>query len=149
MKNTYLKSVGEFHELFQMPSLSEPEIVNERIDLRVNLIQEELDELKDALKAGDLVETADALGDILYVVFGAIHEFGLKDKIDAIFDDIHASNMSKGCSSMAEAEATVEHYKGLGVESYIVERGNKFLVYRTEDKKALKSINYKPVKIEL
>jgi len=62
-------------------------------ELRIELIEEELDELKVAIENRDMVEIADALTDILYVVYGAGHAFGID--LDACFDEVHASNMSK------------------------------------------------------
>ena len=61
--------------------------------LRIELIREELDELVDAISNEDVVEIADALTDILYVTYGAGHAFGID--LDACFDEVHASNMSK------------------------------------------------------
>ena len=63
------------------------------IKLRENLILEELSELKDAIKAKDIVEVADALTDILYVTYGAGHAFGIN--LDKCFDEVQNSNMSK------------------------------------------------------
>ena len=63
------------------------------IKLRVSLIEEELSELKEALKQKNLVEVADALTDILYVTYGAGHAFGLN--LDECFDEVQKSNMSK------------------------------------------------------
>jgi len=61
--------------------------------LRVDLIEEELDELKEAIANDDLVEVADALADLLYVVYGAGGAFGIN--LDACFHEVHSSNMSK------------------------------------------------------
>lgn len=61
--------------------------------LRVDLIEEELDELKEAIANDDLVEVADALTDLLYVVYGAGAAFGIN--LDACFHEVHSSNMSK------------------------------------------------------
>ena len=61
--------------------------------LRVDLIEEELDELKEAIANDDLVEVADALADLLYVVYGAGAAFGIN--LDACFHEVHSSNMSK------------------------------------------------------
>lgn len=61
--------------------------------LRVALIREELDELVDAMFNEDIIETADALTDILYVVYGAGHAFGIN--LDACFEEVHSSNLSK------------------------------------------------------
>ena len=63
------------------------------IQLRVDLIEEELNELKQAIKNNDLVEVADALTDILYVTYGAGHSFGVD--LDKCFDEVQRSNMSK------------------------------------------------------
>ena len=63
------------------------------VQLRVDLIEEELYELKEAIKNNDLVEVADALTDILYVTYGAGHSFGVD--LDKCFDEVQRSNMSK------------------------------------------------------
>ena len=63
------------------------------VDLRYNLIKEELDELKEAIKQNDILEVADALTDILYVTYGAGHAFGID--LDNCFDEVQRSNMSK------------------------------------------------------
>ena len=79
-----LKQVQEFNKAFGIKDVS--------LDLRYNLIYEELSEY---YLAGDTIEEADAIGDMLYLVFGAVIDAGLEDKIEAIFDEIHRSNMSK------------------------------------------------------
>ena len=63
------------------------------VKLRINLIEEELEELKQAIKDEDLLEVADALTDILYVTYGAGHAFGIN--LDECFDEVQRSNMSK------------------------------------------------------
>ena len=63
------------------------------VQLRVDLIEEELNELKEAIKNNDIVEVADALTDILYVTYGAGHSFGVN--LDECFDEVQRSNMSK------------------------------------------------------
>ena len=63
------------------------------VQLRVDLIEEELNELKEAIKNNDIVEVADALTDILYVTYGAGHSFGVD--LDKCFDEVQRSNMSK------------------------------------------------------
>lgn len=62
-------------------------------ELRYELIREELEEMREALDGRDLVGVADALSDLLYVVYGAGHAFGLD--LDATFNEVHRSNMSK------------------------------------------------------
>ncbi|UIR55097.1 nucleoside triphosphate pyrophosphohydrolase family protein [Sphingobacterium sp. SRCM116780] len=145
-----LTSVAEFHKTFQHPILDTPTIPDEkRSALRVSLIAEELKELEEAIQNNDLVEVADALCDIQYVLSGAVLEFGLKDKFNALFEEVQRSNMSKACQSIEEAEATIKHYKDTkDVESYYKEVDGLFLVFRAEDNKTLKSINYSPADLK-
>lgn len=145
-----LNSVAEFHKTFKHPILPSPQIPSEdRCKLRVSLISEELKELEEAIQNKDLVEVADALCDIQYVLSGAILEFGLGDKFKELFDEVQRSNMSKTCKTMAEAEATQKFYMEKdGTESYIDESDGHFLVYRKEDNKTLKSVNYSPADLK-
>lgn len=141
-----LTSVAAFHQTFQHPILDKPQIPSEkRCQLRINLLAEELDELRKAVADKDLVEIADALCDLQYVLSGAVLEFGMKDKFSDLFDEVQRSNMSKACKTVAEAEATMKFYKDRdGVESYYKEKDGLYLVFRTEDNKTLKSVNYSP-----
>ena len=66
---------------------------NKIVQLRIDLIEEELNELKEAIKNKDIVEVADALTDILYVTYGAGHSFGVN--LDECFNEVQRSNMSK------------------------------------------------------
>lgn len=144
-----LTMVTEFHTLFDAPILDTPQIPDlKRAQLRVSLLQEELNELQEAINTDDLVEVADAFADLQYVLSGAILEFGLWDRFAEIFADVHRSNMSKACISLEEAVATVEYYATQkDTEAYIVQKGEQYLVHRTEDNKILKSINYSPANI--
>lgn len=95
-KRSTLEKVQEFHDTYGLPVLSKADISDERTNaLRINLLAEELDELKDALADADLVETLDALIDLQYVLDGAFLSFGLQDVKEAAFDEVHRSNMSK------------------------------------------------------
>ncbi len=145
-----LNDVAKFHNTFNLPVLETPVIpAKERCELRINLIEEELRELKEAIENNDLVEVADAFCDIQYVLSGAILEFGLADKFKELFDEVQRSNMSKTCKSMEEAEATLEHYKSAkDTNGYIKQQGDEFLVYRDYDGKVLKSVNYSPADIK-
>lgn len=145
-----LNQVAEFHRTFHHPIEPQPVIpAEERCKLRVNLLQEELKELEEAIADGDLVEIADALCDIQYVLSGAVLEFGLGEKFRTLFDEVQRSNMSKTCASLEEAEATAEHYRTeRGFECYIKESAGHWLVYREGDHKTLKSINYSPADLE-
>ena len=141
-----LNQVARFHQTFQHPILNEPQIPSkQRCDLRVSLINEELQELKEAIKENDIVEIADALCDIQYVLSGAILEFGLGEKFPALFDEVQRSNMSKACDSEKEAQITVVHYKEKkNTDCYYKEVSGKYLVFRRKDNKTLKSIKYSP-----
>lgn len=145
-----LNQVAEFHKTFKHPVLPTPTIPDEkRCALRVELISEELKELEQAIKDKDMTEIADALCDIQYVLSGAVLEFGLGDKFVELFNEVQRSNMSKACKTQEEAEATVKHYKeNKGTESYIKEEDGLFLVYRKEDDKTLKSIDYSPADLK-
>lgn len=145
-----LTSVAAFHQTFQHPILDHPQIPSEaRCNLRVSLLAEELSELEVAIAQKDLVEIADALCDLQYVLSGAILEFGMKDKFATLFDEVQRSNMSKACKTIEEAEATMKHYFDKdGTESYYEEKDGLFLVYRKGDNKTLKSIAYSPADLE-
>lgn len=144
-----LTMVSKFHTLFDAPILETPQIPDlKRAQLRVSLLQEELNELQEAIDNNDLTEVADALGDLQYVLSGAVLEFWLWDRFAEIFAEIQRSNMSKACNSLQEAEATVAYYKTYkDTEWYIVSKWDQYLVHRTEDNKVLKSINYSPADI--
>ena len=144
-----LHDVAQFHKMFNLPIVEEPAIpLKDRWQLRLSLIEEELQELRDAIEQDDLVEVADAFCDIQYVLSGAILEFGLGDKFDSLFSEVQRSNMSKACKTLEEATATQEKYKReQGVNSYVKQVGDDYLVYRETDSKVLKSINYSPADI--
>jgi len=145
-----LNQVSEFHKTFNAPVLETPQIPSDqRCELRVSLLQEELDELSQAIKDGDLVEIADALCDLQYVLSGAVLEFGLGDKFVELFNEVQRSNMSKACNTQQEALMTLSHYKQKdGTEGYYKENNGKWLVYRASDDKVLKSINYSPAELK-
>jgi len=141
-----LNQVAQFHQTFGAPILEEPTIPStERCGLRVSLLAEELDELKEAIAANDIVEIADALCDLQYVLSGAVLEFGLGEKFVDLFNEVQRSNMSKACQSLEEAEFTVKFYQDkYGTEAEIKEENGVWKVFRKSDNKVLKSINYSP-----
>jgi hypothetical protein len=109
-----------------------------------NFILEELEEYKEACEKGDIVEVLDALCDITYVSLGnGVMLHGLKDKFNDAYAEVQASNMSKACKSEEEAIETVKvrseqqewpcHYEKVG---------DFYIVYRTRDRKVMKSVNY-------
>ena len=86
--------VGLFMKTFGQEVKNKPSLSSDKINkLRIDLIKEELDELKEAMDNKDLLEVADALTDILYVTYGAGHAFGVD--LDKCFDEVQNSNMSK------------------------------------------------------
>jgi|TARA_B110000971_G_scaffold193380_1_gene206268 predicted HAD superfamily Cof-like phosphohydrolase len=88
------QNVKKFMETFGQEVKSKAEFPSSKIvQLRYDLIKEELDELRDAIKDGDIKEVADALTDILYVTYGAGHAFGID--LNKCFDEVQKSNMSK------------------------------------------------------
>jgi predicted HAD superfamily Cof-like phosphohydrolase len=144
-----LNAVAEFHRTFHHPVLTAPQLPpDNRAQLRVALLAEELKEFEDAIADRDLVAVADALCDLQYVLAGAVLEFGLGERFKTLFDEVQRSNLSKACGSVADAEATVAHYQAKGVDCHYVESDGKFLVYRTADQKTLKSVRYSPADLD-
>ena len=91
---TNFEKVGNFMKTFGQEVKEKPSFSSDKINkLRLDLIAEELGELKLAMKNNDLLEVADALTDILYVTYGAGHAFGIN--LDKCFDEVQKSNMSK------------------------------------------------------
>jgi predicted HAD superfamily Cof-like phosphohydrolase len=144
-----LNQVADFHNTFNAPVLDTPQIPSEqRCQLRVALLQEELNELSQAIKDNNLVEIADALCDLQYVLSGAVLEFGLGDKFVELFNEVQRSNMSKACNTEEEAQRTLEHYKQKdGTEGYYKQIGDKWVTYRNGDDKVLKSVGYSPANL--
>jgi predicted HAD superfamily Cof-like phosphohydrolase len=87
--------VGDFHRAYGLPVRDAPtiEVGSEQVELRLALIEEEVGELAAAARADDLVGVADALADIVYVAYGTAHVYGID--LDAVLDEVHASNMTK------------------------------------------------------
>lgn len=96
MKNK-IAAVHEFHSAFKLGIKKTPtaHIGSDRNMLRFNLMKEENEEYLEAAENNDLVEVADALGDMLYILCGTIIEHGMQDKIEEVFNEIQRSNMSK------------------------------------------------------
>ena len=115
-----LEKVREFHYVFGHLIEDTPNVSNKKVNtLRISLLQEELDELKEALDNNDVVSTLDALTDLQYVLDGAFLSLGFGQHKYTAFNEVHRSNMSK-----------------LG------EDGKP--IYRKEDGKVLKGPNYSP-----
>ena len=91
---TNFEKVGIFMKTFGQEVKTKAELRNNKINqLRISLINEELEELKKAIEDNDILEVADALTDILYVAYGAGHAFGIN--LDKCFNEVQESNMSK------------------------------------------------------
>lgn len=92
-----LKAVAEFHDAFGIESANAPvvSLPEQTVLLRHNLMKEENEEYLKAAQNKDLVEVADALGDMLYILCGTILSHGMQHKITEVFNEIQRSNMSK------------------------------------------------------
>ena len=116
---------------------------------RLSLIEEEVQELRDAIKEKDMTEVIDALADSLYVILGACSSFGFD--ADEAFDLVHKSNMSKLCETEDDAIETVRLYKEEVPQRYdspayrLSDDGIHFVVYNKNTMKILKNHKYKPV----
>lgn len=154
-KLTNYQQVLEFNNAFGVDTHTTPkmELFKEDpklVNYRLSLINEEVSELKDAIKTSDFIETIDALADILYVTYGAFTAFGID--ADKAFRLVHESNMSKLCKTEKEAQDTVQWYKNNESSRYdspnyrLSDDKIHYVVYNESTKKILKSINYKPVK---
>ncbi len=143
-----LEMVATFHQVFQHPVLPGPAVpAANRCRLRMALLEEELAELGEAIENQDIVGIADALCDLQYVLSGAVLEFGLGHRFKELFEEVQRSNMSKTCRSEEEARQTVAHYQAQGTDCYYKASCGVFLVFRTQDNKTLKSVNYSPPRL--
>ena len=155
---TNFEKVVNFNKLFGVSIHNSPQIniCKENVNLtklRLNLILEEVQELKDAHTNNDFPEIIDAMADILYVVYGMGASYGVN--LDKAFDMVHRSNMSKLCRTEQEAIDTVSWYKdqlNKGLSPYntpVYKRGNDagdyWVVYNEDTGKVLKNINYNAV----
>lgn len=92
-----IEAVEKFHEAFKIDNNYQPtvDLTDDEILLRYKLMREENEEYLEAAQNGDLIEVADALGDMLYILCGTILKHGMQDKIVEVFQEIQRSNMSK------------------------------------------------------
>lgn len=92
-----INHVADFHDAFSIENKNKPtvNIPQQTMGLRFDLMKEENEEYFEAAKNGDLVEVADALGDMLYILCGTILSHGMQHKIEEVFEEIQKSNMSK------------------------------------------------------
>ena len=141
----YISEVEEFNSTMGKPNNYKPNIPDEKEWKFVyHFILEELEEYRIACEAGDIVGVLDALCDITYVATGngtMLH--GLKDKFMDAYAEVQASNMSKACKTEEEAiETCKREAHRIGEETHYEKVGDYYIVYRTRDRKVLKSINY-------
>ena len=141
----FVDEVEEFNALMNKPNNYEPTIPEKKEwQFVYDFVLEELEEYREACERGDIVEVLDALCDIAYVSLGngtMLH--GLKDKIRPAYNEVQASNLSKACQTESEARKTVEvRSKEQGEACHYEMVGDKYIVYRTRDRKVLKNINY-------
>ena len=141
----FVSEVEEFNSLMNKPNNYEPVIpAKHEWDFVYNFILEELEEYKHACETENIVEVLDALCDIAYVSIGngaMLH--GLKDKIWPAYMEVQASNLSKACLTQEEAQQTVEiRSQEQGEGCHYEQVADKYIVYRTRDRKVMKSINY-------
>ena len=141
----FVDEVEIFNYTFDKPNNYEPTIPEKKEwQFVYDFIQEELEEYREACERGDIVEVLDALCDIAYVSIGngtMLH--GLKDKIWPAYQEVQASNLSKSCSTEEEAMETVSvRSKEQNEPCHYEKVEDRFVVYRTRDRKVMKSINY-------
>ena len=142
----FVDEVEEFNKVFGKPNNYEPTIPEKKEwQFVYDFIQEELEEYREACENGDIVEVLDALCDIAYVSLGngtMLH--GLKDKIWPAYQEVQGSNLSKACKTEEEAIQTVSKRSKEQGEACHFEKvaEGRYIVYRTRDKKVMKSINY-------
>lgn len=147
MKNNvpFVDEVELFNATFGKPNNYTP-VIPERKEWEFvyNFILEELEEYKEACEKGDIVEVLDALCDITYVSLGnGVMLHGLKGKFNDAYAEVQASNMSKSCSTLEEAEITVlTRSREQNEQCHYEEVGDRYVVYRTRDRKVMKSVNY-------
>ena len=141
----FVDEVQEFNDTFGKPNNYEPTIGEKKEwQFVYDFIQEELDEYKEACEKGDIVGILDALCDITYVSLGngaLLH--GLKGKVWKAYAEVQASNMSKSCETQEVAEETVKvRSEEKGHPCHWEKIGDRYVVYRSSDKKVMKSIKY-------
>jgi len=141
----FVNEVEIFNRTFNKPNNYEPTIPEKKEwQFVYDFVLEELEEYRQACENGDIVEVLDALCDIAYVSLGngtMLH--GLKDKIWPSYQEVQGSNMSKSCITEEEAMETVTlRSKEQNEPCHFEQVEDRFVVYRTRDRKVMKSINY-------
>jgi predicted HAD superfamily Cof-like phosphohydrolase len=142
----FISEVEEFNNAMgkSWQNRTTPTINKEDADFVINFIQEELDELKEAVEKNDIVGVLDAILDITYVGLGnGALVFGLKDKIIPGYAEVQASNLSKICKTEEEAIETVKvRSEQQGEVCHYEKVGDGYVVYRSRDMKVMKALSY-------
>jgi len=141
----FVNEVETFNATFGKPNNYEPTIPEKKEwQFVYDFILEELEEYRQACEEGNIVEVLDALCDIAYVSLGnGTMLQGLKAKIWPAYQEVQGSNMSKSCSTQKEAMETVTiRSKEQNEPCHFEQVEDRFVVYRTRDRKVMKSINY-------
>ena len=140
----FITEVETFNRIFGKLNNYTPTIPEKmERDFIYNFILEELDEYKAAAEEGNIVEVLDAFCDIMYVLSAGIMAYGLKDKFLNAYNEVQASNLSKSCATEEEADATAKFRAAASQRPcHFEKRGDKFVVYRSEDRKVQKSLSY-------
>ena len=141
----FVDEVEVFNATMGKPNNYTPNIPEEKEWMFVyNFILEELEEYKEACQKGDIVGVLDALCDITYVSLGngtMLH--GLKGQIKDVYAEVQVSNMSKVCKTEEEVNFTTRvREQEQGEKCHYEKQGDYYIVYRSRDKKVMKSINY-------
>lgn len=141
----FVSEVEDFNNAMGKPNNYIPTIPSEKEWRFVyDFILEELEEYREACESGDIVGVLDAIGDLLYVAVGnsaMLH--GLKYKIQDAYQEIQASNLSKCCETEELAKETAKvRSEELNIETHYEKVGDTYVVYRSSDRKVMKSINY-------
>lgn len=171
MKSNIVQLIEHWSNTFGLPVRDKATIPDkEEIELIYNLIEEEFREFREAInmqskfyntttgtqfyqlevveQPEDIVEIADSLTDMLWLVIRAMQQFGLD--VDKCVEAVYESNMSKLCKTYQEAEDTIEFYKQKGIIAYYEFWANRgYVIKNMETGKVLKSINFKEPKFEL
>ncbi len=118
--NSYLQAVHNFHKKFSAIVYKTPttDIPDELRQFRIQIMREELKELEEAMKEKNLSHLAKEAADVLYTVLGTIETYGLTEKFDAIFEEVHQSNMSKDVTETGKAKKGTS-YKEADIEKIL------------------------------
>lgn len=146
---TWNRDFGVLKETELSPKLHIMREDPHEIESCMKLVREEMRELEEGVANENFVETIDAIGDMLYVLYGMAARMGVD--MDHAFDLIHKSNMSKFCKDEKCAQDTVCDAKEKGIfqspKYRLASSGQGYVVFDENTKKILKSLNYKPVDI--